>query len=120
MRVLLVLILCSRLVDAQAAINPNNKVNPNKKMWVASVVSVFAATGFDAYSSWGGLESNPALGRRFGCRSVGIKVGVSSAVMALEMWGRRKRNLKYGDVVTNLSSAGVFVGAGIRNERMRR
>ena len=94
MKILLVLILCScsGLADAQAA------PNPNKKMWVASVVSVFAATGFDAYSSWGGLESNPALGRRFGSRGIGIKVGTSVGLMAVEVWGRRRRALRAYEV----------------------
>ncbi|HXP88846.1 MAG TPA: hypothetical protein VN841_29260 [Bryobacteraceae bacterium] len=82
------------------------------EFWI-SVGVLAGANAADAFSSRGGIEANPLLGRgQFGARQCGVKFGVVTAVVAIELLLPRHRKLA---TVLNYSAAGTSGFSAVRN-----
>jgi hypothetical protein len=79
---------------------------------------MLAATSADAYTSWHKQEGNSFLASSngtFGAKAVGIKVGLTSAVLIPQLLLRRNRELRKGFIIENFVSAGLFSAVAIHN-----
>lgn len=88
-------------------------------LWRASVVALVAASAVDAHSSWGKLEANPVVaGRdgRFGARSLGMKVGLTSAVVVVQHWLIKKNpGAARGLSIANLGLTAAHAAIAVHN-----
>ncbi len=92
------------------------------RLWIASMVAAVAATGLDAASSWGKLESNPLLAGgngTFGAKGAAIKAGVAAAVIIPQIWLRKRKDLRSAFTIGNLGEASLFSAAAIHNLKIR-
>jgi len=88
------------------------------RIWVASMLSIVAATGFDAGTSWGKREGNSLLASSngtFGSKGLSIKAGVAAGVIVPEILFRHHKDLKSKFAIGNLAEAAVFSGVAIHN-----
>lgn len=87
-------------------------------LWIASMLAMAAASGMDAGTSWGKLESNSLLASpdgRFGARGVSIKVGIAAGVIIPQILLRRHKDLRMPFSVGNFAQAAIFGGIAIHN-----
>ncbi len=88
------------------------------RVWVASMLSMVAATGFDAGTSWGKREGNSLLASSngtFGAKGLSIKAGVAAGVIVPELLFRHHKDLKSKFAIGNFAEAAVFSGVAIHN-----
>ena len=83
--------------------------------------TLVAGSAADAASSYGKLETNPALGRsQFGGRQLGIKLGISGVLVASEYLVTRKQpRAAKPFAVLNLAGAAVFGAAASHNSGVK-
>jgi hypothetical protein len=114
----LVLMLILTAVSCFAQSSPHR----HPRLWAWSVVLMSASTTGDAVTSWHQPESNPLLGDRgkFDGKSLSIKIGATAGMVAIEMLIRRKRDDRNMSAIMNLSATGIFTGAAIHNELIRK
>ncbi len=89
-----------------------------KRLWLASIAAVVAATAFDAATSWGKQEANPLLASpngTFGPRGLAIKAGMAGALLVPQFWLHKHKPLQTGFTVANFADAAVFTGVSIHN-----
>lgn len=89
------------------------------RLWIASMATVVAATGADAISSWGKLESNSLLASTngaFGARGLSIKAAFAAAIIIPQICLRKHKDLRTAFLIGNFGEASLFVGAVIHNE----
>ncbi len=89
-----------------------------------SIAAHGAASGFDAWTSWQRVERNSFLasGGRFTAQSAYRKAGMFAGVavvqaVVVKKWGRRHPWIARACSIGNFTSAGMLVGAGVRNLR---
>ena len=88
------------------------------RVWIASMLTMVAASGFDAGTSWGKQEANGLLASpdgTFGVRGVSIKAGVAAAIIIPQILFRKHKDLRAKFAVGNFAAAGVFTGVAIHN-----
>jgi hypothetical protein len=88
------------------------------RVWIASMVALVAASGFDAGTSWGKLEANGLLASpdgTFGARGVSIKAGAAAAIIIPQILFRKHKELRTKFAFGNFAGAGVFTGVAIHN-----
>ena len=93
----------------------DRKVN---RIWVASMLSMVAATSLDAGSSWGKREGNALLASSdgtFGAKGLSIKAGVAAGLIVPEILLRHHKDLKAKFAVGNFAEAALFGGVAIHN-----
>jgi hypothetical protein len=89
-----------------------------KRLWLASIAAMVAATDFDAATSWGKQEANPLLASpngTFGPRGLAIKAGMAGALLVPQFWLHKHKPLQTGFTVANFADAAVFTGVSIHN-----
>ena len=93
-----------------------------QRIYHLSVGAQVASQGLDMASSWGGIESNPVLGRgqRYGWQATAIKGGIMLGCLAVQRYAlRRHPEHKNKVAVVNFAMAGATTGVAIRNWRTR-
>ena len=88
------------------------------RIWVGSMVTMLAATSFDAGSSWGKREGNPLLASSngtFGAKGLSIKMSLAAAVIVPEVLLRHHKDMKSKFAIANFAEAGLFTGVAIHN-----
>ena len=89
-----------------------------KKVWIASLCALAASTAFDASSSMGKRELNPALRSpdgTFGARGIGIKAGLTAGIIIPQLFFRRQPGMYKNLAIANFVSAGVLTGIAAHN-----
>jgi hypothetical protein len=93
---------------------------PSRKMWLASVALLAAASVADAASSWGRPELNPVLrsaNGRFGGRAVGIKCGLVGATLTMEwLLGRNRPQADRPFAWMNFAAGAGTAAAALHNK----
>lgn len=108
---------CALTAPAQNAFSAEPD-SSGKRLWIGSMVAVFAASGFDAGTSWGKFESNPLLASpngRFGAKGLSIKLGIGAALVAPQLLFHKHKQVRTEFTITNLATAGVFTGVAVHN-----
>jgi hypothetical protein len=88
------------------------------RIWIASMLAMAAASGFDAETSWGKLEANSLLASRdgtFGAKGVSIKAGAAAAIIIPQILFRKHKDLRVKFAIGNFAGAAVFSGVAIHN-----
>lgn len=88
------------------------------RIWIASMISLVAASGFDAGTSWGKYESNGLLASSdgtFGAKGLSIKAGVAAAIIVPQVLLRKHKDLHGKFAVGNFGGAAIFTGVAIHN-----
>lgn len=88
------------------------------RVWIASMLAMVAASGFDAGTSWGKQEANGLLASpdgTFGARGVSIKAGAAAAIIIPQILFRKHKELRTKLAIGNFAGAGVFTGVAIHN-----
>lgn len=88
------------------------------RIWIASMIAMAAASGFDAGTSWGKFESNGLLASpdgTFGARGLSIKAGVAAAIIVPQILLHKHKDLRAKLAAGNFAGAGVFTGVAIHN-----
>lgn len=96
--------------------------SPGDRLYRTSVAVAIGAQGADIASSWGGIESNPVLGRgqRYGWQATGIKLGVVTGCLIAQRWAiRRNPKAKVPAALVNFGMAGATAGVAARNWRTK-
>lgn len=89
-------------------------------VWIASIVTMSAASAADAKTSYGLYEMNPVLRSgdgRFGTKGIGIKVGITGAVIVVEVLTRKRMRKAW--TMGNFMLGGVYGASAWRNEGLR-
>lgn len=113
-------------VAASPAITANNEAiraeerhdRRVNRIWIASMIAMAAASGFDAGTSWGKFESNGLLASpdgTFGARGLSIKAGVAAAIIVPQILLHKHKDLRAKFAAGNFAGAGVFTGVAIHN-----
>lgn len=88
------------------------------RVWVASMLALVAASGFDAGTSWGKQETNGLLASSdgtFGARGMGIKAGTAAAILIPQILFRKNKGLRAKFTIGNFAGSAVFTGVAIHN-----
>lgn len=88
------------------------------RVWVASIVSLVAATSFDAMSSLGKNEANHLLASgngSFGDRGIALKAAFTTAVIVPEILICRHKAYKKKFALANFAQTALFSGVAVRN-----
>ena len=91
------------------------------RLWITSIFAAVGGTSADAASSWGKRESNSLLASSngaFGAKGLGIKAGVTAAVIIPQICLRKRRELKRVFTVGNFGEAAIYSGAAIHNLKL--
>ena len=99
----------------------DNGKPPRLRAWWGSVGMLAAATAADIYSSRGGYELNPILGRgQFGARQAGIKIGAVVGLATVQrLVLRRHPRAERSFVVANVASGAATGLVAYRNTGQR-
>ncbi len=87
-------------------------------IWIASIVSMTAATAADAATSWNKRESNSLLASSdgtFGGKGLALKSAITAAILTPQIIFRRHRDWYTAFAIGNFAEAGIFTGAAIHN-----
>lgn len=85
-----------------------------------SCVSLVAANGMDAASSWNKRELNPILGQTFAGRAIAIKAGGTAGVLVAQYFVlRRHPQAHKSAAIVNFAVSGVLGGIAARNFRIQ-
>lgn len=92
-------------------------------LWKVSLSLLVASQIVDAQSSWGYHEGNGLLQSQygtFGGKAIGVKIGVTAAVAAVQ-WAAHRKSLDplEGSSGANLVMAGLTAGMAARNYQIR-
>ncbi len=95
-----------------------------QKRWMWSTVALVAASFADAHSSWGKLESNPALrsgNGTFGAKGLAFKMGMVGGIVAGQHFMlRHNPRLAPAASWVNFGVAGVKAGVAARNYQIQK
>jgi hypothetical protein len=89
-----------------------------KRIWMASIAAALAGSAADSATSWGKREGNGLLASgdgTFGGRAVGVKAGITAAVLVPQILLRNHTNLRKKFIIANFIEAGVFAGTAAHN-----
>ena len=106
---------------AALALGAQTTASGPKRLWKWSVAALAAGNLADGMTSVGHYELNPVLGNgRFGTRSVGVKIGMSSALVGAQylMLRRRPEGARKAAFI-NFAMGGLTGGMAIRNSRLK-
>lgn len=88
------------------------------RIWIASMIAMVAASGYDAGTSWGKQEGNGLLASpdgTFGARGLSIKAGVAAAIIVPQILLHKHKDLRAKFAAGNFAGAAVFTGVAIHN-----
>jgi hypothetical protein len=121
------ILLCSALLAAScfadsnfitiAHVDDRPKTHVSK-VWVASCLTLLAATSVDMASSWGRYEANPMLRSsdgRFGAKGVSMKLLFAGATLTPQYLLRHKQGSQKLFTIANFLQTGLYTGVAIRN-----
>ena len=100
-----------------ATIDEHHDRNLNR-LWITSMLTVAAASGMDAATSWGKLEGNDFLASpngRFGQRGASIKAALAGAVIVPQIIFRKHKELRTKFTIANFLQTGIFTGIALHN-----
>jgi hypothetical protein len=89
-----------------------------RMIWIASILSMTAATTADAATSWHKRESNGFLASSngtFGGKGLALKSGIAGAMLAPQLIFRKHHDWYTAFAVGNFVETGIFTGAAIHN-----
>ena len=92
-----------------------------RRLWIASIVAMVAASSTDAATSWGKREGNGFLASsngNFGMRGVSLKAAMAGAVIVPQLLFRNHKNLRGKFIAGNFIEAGIFTGVSVHNLRV--
>lgn len=88
------------------------------RVWIGSIALMLAGNAADAATSWHKQEGNGLLASSngtFGGKAIGIKVGVTAAILMPQLLLRHHTELRKEFIIGNLIDAGLFGGTAIHN-----
>ena len=101
------------------AVSPHDRFM--NRLWLTSVATMVAATAADASTSWSYREGNGILASHngtFGAKGVGIKAGVTGALLVPQYFLRHHSELRSKFIAANFVGAAIFGVTSIHNVRV--
>ncbi len=89
-----------------------------RKLWIASIAAVAAASFLDAHSSWGKSEMNPVMAggqSQFAARGALIKAGVNVGWLVSQIALFRRNRAYHTLAAVNFGAAGLFAASAVHN-----
>ena len=89
-----------------------------RRLWYGTIAMMLAGNTADAITSWHKHEANGLLASSdgtFGGKAIGIKVGVSAAILVPQFVFRHHPELRKEFIIGNLIDAALFGGTAIHN-----
>jgi hypothetical protein len=89
-----------------------------RRLWYGTIAMMLAGNAADAMTSWHKQEANGLLASTngtFGGKAIGIKVGISAAILTPQLLLRHHPELRKEFIIGNLIDAALFGGTAIHN-----
>lgn len=119
------LTMAQSLVPANTSASDGGGANQDnmhgRRLWIASLCAVAAASAFDAASSWGKLEGNPILASHdgtFGGRGVSLKAGLVGVLVVRQFTMRHNTAWRSRFTIANFGAAAMYAGVAARNTQI--
>jgi len=121
-----VVLVSAGVASGQAQVRLGETQQTQWRGLAISMAAHGAASGFDAWTSWGRPERNVLLadGGRFGAgsayKNAGMFAGASLVeVLVVKKWGKRHPWVTRACQIANFTAAGMLASAGVSNLRRR-